>query len=262
MCKLAKRGFGGFGLPQAFKPRGTGLTVFAQSWRRLQFGKLLMALGCALVLGAVAFALLSQSEDPVDGGGLRAAETAATGDPLASTGSTATTAAPQASELAPPATPVAVTGVGRNAREGTETRLPLPRFVSLKAERVNVRRGPSSEHQIAWVFTKKGLPVEIVAEFEQWRRIRDSEGSEGWVFHSMLTGKRTAMVAPWKKNRSVPLRTAAEHNAATVALARPGVIADIDSCNGSWCELTAGGYTGYVEQSMLWGVYPGEQIGN
>jgi SH3-like domain-containing protein len=78
----------------------------------------------------------------------------------------------------------------------------------------------------------------------------------------MLTGKRTAVVAPWKKNRSVPLRAAAEHNAATVALARPGVIADIDSCNGSWCELTAGGYKGYVEQSMLWGVYPGEQIGN
>ena len=102
----------------------------------------------------------------------------------------------------PLATPVAVTGAGRNVREGTETRLPLPRFVSLKAERVNVRRGPSSEHQIAWVFTKKGLPVEIVAEFEQWRRIRDSEGSENGVFHSMLTGKRTAMVAPWKKNRA------------------------------------------------------------
>jgi SH3-like domain-containing protein len=218
-----------------------------------------MALGCALVLGAVGFALLSQSEDPVDGGGLRAAETAATGDAAAPT---AATAAPQGPEAAPLATPVAVTGAARNAREGTETRLPLPRFVSLKAERVNVRRGPSSEHQIAWVFTKKGLPVEIVAEFEQWRRIRDSEGSEGWVFHSMLTGKRTAMVAPWKKNRSVPLRAAAEHNAETVALARPGVIADIDSCNGSWCELTAGGYTGYVEQSMLWGVYPGEQIGN
>ncbi len=225
-----------------------------------------MALGCALVLGAVAFALLRQSEDPVDGGGLRAAETATTGD---ATVSTATTPPPPGSEAPPPgseapplATPVAVTGAGRNVREGTETRLPLPRFVSLKAERVNVRRGPSSEHQIAWVFTKKGLPVEIVAEFEQWRRIRDSEGSEGWVFHSMLTGKRTAMVAPWKKNRSVPLREAAEHNAPTVALARPGVIADIDSCTGSWCELTAGGYTGYIDQSMLWGVYPGEQIGN
>ena len=104
----------------------------------------------------------------------RAAETATTGD---ATASTAATPPPPGSEASPLATPVAVTGAGRNVREGTETRLPLPRFVSLKAERVNVRRGPSSEHQIAWVFTKKGLPVEIVAEFEQWRRIRDSEGS-------------------------------------------------------------------------------------
>jgi SH3-like domain-containing protein len=261
MCKLAKRGFGGFGLPQAFEPRGAGLTGFAQSWRRLQFGKLLMALGCALVLAAVGFALFGHSQGPVDGGGLRAAETATTGDIAAPTASTSATT-PEPSELEPVATPAAVAGASRNAREGTETRLPLPRFVSLKAERVNVRRGPSSEHQIAWVFTKKGLPVEIVAEFEQWRRIRDSEGAEGWVFHSMLTGKRTAMVAPWKKKNSIPLREAAAHNAATVALARPGVIAEIDSCTGSWCELVAGGYKGFVEQQMLWGVYPGEQIGN
>jgi SH3-like domain-containing protein len=218
-----------------------------------------MALGCLLVLAAVGFSLLARSADPVDTGGLRAEETGPTGDYGAST---ASTTAPPAADIEPAATPVAITGAGHNAREGSETRLPLPRFVSLKAERVNVRRGPSSDHQISWVFTKKGLPVEIVAEFEQWRRIRDSDGAEGWVLHSMLTGKRTAVVAPWKKNRSVPLRAAAEHNAATVALARPGVIADIDSCNGSWCALTAGGYKGYVEQSMLWGVYPGEQIGN
>ncbi len=244
------------------RAKGNALTGFAQSWRRLQFGKLLMALGCLLVLGAVVYALFGHSAGPVGAGGLRAEETgAATGDNALSTASTASTAAPPAAELEPAATPAAL-AAGREAREGSETRLPLPRFVSLKAERVNVRRGPSSEHQISWVFTKKGLPVEIVAEFEQWRRIRDSEGAEGWVFHSMLTGKRTAMVAPWKKNRSIPLHAAAEHDAATVALARPGVIADINSCNGSWCELTAGGYKGFVEQLMLWGVYPGEQIGN
>jgi SH3-like domain-containing protein len=249
---------GGFGQSASDRAKGNELTGFAQSWRRLQFGKLLMALGCLLVLCGVGYALFARSAGPVDTGGLRAEESTATADnPL----STAATTAPPADELAPAATPAAL-GAGHEGREGSETRLPLPRFVSLKAERVNVRRGPSSDHQISWVFTKKGLPVEIVAEFEQWRRIRDSEGAEGWVFHSMLTGKRTAMVAPWKKNRSIPLRAAAEHNAATVALARPGVIADIDTCNGNWCELTAGGYQGYVEQSMLWGVYPGEQIGN
>jgi len=73
--------------------------------------------------------------------------------------------------------------------------LPVPRFVSLKAEKVNVRRGPSSDHPVAWVFQRKSLPVEIVAEFENWRRIRDSEGEEGWILQSMLAGKRTAVVA-------------------------------------------------------------------
>jgi SH3-like domain-containing protein len=72
--------------------------------------------------------------------------------------------------------------------------LPIPRFVSLKAEKVNVRRGPSSEHPVAWVFQRKGLPVEIVAEFENWRRVRDSDGEEGWILQNMLSGKRTAVI--------------------------------------------------------------------
>ena len=75
----------------------------------------------------------------------------------------------------------------------TQTGLPLPRFVSLKSERVNVRRGPSNEHGVAWVFTRKSLPVEIIAEFDHWRRIRDSEGAEGWVYHSLLVGRRTVI---------------------------------------------------------------------
>src|ERR1044072_3620785 len=83
--------------------------------------------------------------------------------------------------------------------------LPLPRFVSLKADKINVRRGPSSEHQVAWVYQRKGLPVEITAEFENWRRIRDSDGEEGWVYQSMLSGKRMALVAPWRKEEAVPL---------------------------------------------------------
>ena len=83
--------------------------------------------------------------------------------------------------------------------------LALPRFVSLKADKINVRRGPSSEHQVAWVFQRKGLPVEITAEFENWRRIRDSDGDEGWVYQSMLSGKRMALVAPWRKQEAVPM---------------------------------------------------------
>jgi SH3-like domain-containing protein len=138
--------------------------------------------------------------------------------------------------------------------------LPLPRFVSLKAERVNVRRGPSSDHDVAWVFQRKGLPVEIIAEFENWRRIRDSDGEEGWVYQSMLSGKRTAVVAPWRKDDALPLYTGPEAGSSLVAKLRPGVVSTIEKCTGSWCDISAGGYEGWMEQPMLWGVYPGEEV--
>src|SRR5437016_8457747 len=76
---------------------------------------------------------------------------------------------------------------------------PVPRFVSLKADKVNLRAGPTREHDVTWVFTRAGLPVEITAESENWRRIRDSEGTEGWVYHSLLSSRRTVLGAPWSE---------------------------------------------------------------
>lgn len=140
--------------------------------------------------------------------------------------------------------------------------LALPRFVSLKADRVNVRRGPSSEHQVSWVFTRKGLPVEIIAEYEHWRRIRDAEGAEGWVYHSLLSGRRRIVVAPWNAGRTVPLRQSAGPDSAAVALVAAGVMGDVDSCTGTWCRVAIDGYSGWIEQALLWGVYPGERIDN
>ena len=138
--------------------------------------------------------------------------------------------------------------------------LAIPRFVSLKAEKVNVRRGPSSDHGVAWVFQRKGLPVEIVAEFENWRRIRDSDGEEGWILQNMLTGKRTAMMAPWKPGQTIPFYNSPSLTAAMVAKVGAGVVGEVSSCTGEWCEVTAGGYDGFVEQTQLWGVYPGEAV--
>ena len=140
--------------------------------------------------------------------------------------------------------------------------LPLPRFVSLKADKVNVRRGPASEHQVAWVFQRRGLPVEIVAEFENWRRIRDNDGEEGWVYQSMLAGKRTALVAPWRKGDSIPMYRTKALDGGLVARVDSGVVADIESCTGTWCEVDAGGYEGWIDQAMLWGVYPNEKVGD
>ena len=137
---------------------------------------------------------------------------------------------------------------------------PIPRFVSLKAEKVNVRRGPSSDHAVAWVFQRKGLPVEIVAEFENWRRIRDSDGDEGWILQNMLTGKRTAVVAPWRAGKTVAMHSSAGPDSSLVAKLSAGVLSEVSSCTGDWCEISAGGFDGWIEQSMLWGVYPNEKV--
>jgi SH3-like domain-containing protein len=138
--------------------------------------------------------------------------------------------------------------------------LPIPRFVSLKAEKVNVRKGPSSDHPVAWVFQSKGLPVEIIAEFETYRRIRDSDGTEGWILQNMLAGKRTAVVTPWRKDQMTALHVGAAASSSVIANLSSGAMGDIKSCDGNWCKITVNDYSGYVEQSMLWGAYPGEVV--
>jgi SH3-like domain-containing protein len=141
------------------------------------------------------------------------------------------------------------------------TGLPLPRFVTLKADKVNVRRGPSSDHPVAFMFQRKGLPVEITAEFENWRKIRDSDGAEGWILQSMLSGRRNAYVAAWSGNSSpLVLHEKPSARSGVAAQLSPGVLASISTCNGTWCEITAGDYDGYAEQNRLWGVYPGEIV--
>lgn len=136
--------------------------------------------------------------------------------------------------------------------------LPVPRFVSLKSDRVNVRKGPSREHDIAWTFVRAGLPVEIVQEFDNWRRVRDWEGEEGWVFHSLLSGRRTGLVTPWESSSTTPLRADASSDATIVAELEPLVLVNVAGCSEGWCEVSANGYDGWVDQTRLFGVYPDE----
>lgn len=145
---------------------------------------------------------------------------------------------------------------------GPVTGLPVPRYVSLKSDRVNLREGPSKEHRTSWVFQRAGLPVEITAEFETWRRVRDADGSEGWVLHSLLSGRRTVLVAPWSKNKgeTFALRESASETAAITASLEPGVIANVHSCQSAWCRVTVSKITGYIRQDRLWGVYPNETL--
>ncbi len=138
--------------------------------------------------------------------------------------------------------------------------LPIPRFVSLKADRVNVRRGPSKNYAIEWIFARQGLPVEIVAESENWRQVRDSDGAEGWVFHSLLSGRRTALVAPWLKQRTLPMHRAPKATASIIAQVEPGVLGRIERCDGTWCMMVVDNFQGWMPQEALWGAYPGEVI--
>jgi SH3-like domain-containing protein len=144
--------------------------------------------------------------------------------------------------------------------EGSTSGLPVPRYVSLKADKVNVRGGPSRDHEVAWVFTRAGIPVEITAESENWRRIRDSEGAEGWVFHSLLSGRRTVLVAPTAKTETFPLYADASTSARVVAALEPRVLATVRTCNKKWCRIFGAGFDGYMQQHLLWGVYPNEVI--
>jgi SH3-like domain-containing protein len=140
--------------------------------------------------------------------------------------------------------------------------LPLPRFVSLKADRVNVRAGPTKDHNVAWVFSRAGLPVEITAEFETWRRIRDWEGAEGWVYHSLLSGRRTVTVAPQEKNKDelLPLHESPSADAPVVAKLQVGVQASVRRCTGTWCRIAGERFDGWIGQVRLWGVYPNEKV--
>ena len=143
---------------------------------------------------------------------------------------------------------------------GPKSGLPVPRFVSLKPDRVNVRGGPTRDHEVTFVYTRSGLPVEITAESDNWRRIRDWEGSEGWVYHSLLSGRRTAVATPKDKNQLVPLYDSGDSNAAVIARLQAGVLASVKRCTGNWCRLVGPGFDGWVVQEQLWGVYPNEKV--
>jgi len=139
---------------------------------------------------------------------------------------------------------------------GQVTNLPLPRFVSLKTDEGNVRRGPSLTHRIDWVFTREDMPMEIVGEYRHWRRVRDRDGIGGWMHYSLISGARTAIV----ETDMAALRAKPDPDATINARVEAGVIARIDECTPDWCKLNAGGYRGWVPKSDIWGTHPGEIV--
>ena len=146
--------------------------------------------------------------------------------------------------------------------EAKTSGLPLPRFVSLKSARVNMRVGPGRDYMVDWMYMKRGLPVEVIQEYDTWRKVRDSEGNEGWVLHSLLSGDRTAIIAPWQEDDDmIELHSEPSRDARIVARMEPGVVAPVMACHAGWCEIEVAGAHGYVRQKQVWGVYPDENFG-
>lgn len=139
--------------------------------------------------------------------------------------------------------------------KGPVTNLPLPRFVSVKAAQGNVRRGPSVSHRIDWIFQRRNMPVQIIAEYGHWRRVVDRDGAGGWMHYSLLSGTRTVIVT----EDMTPLYARPDPSTPIRAYSEAGVIAQLGACAAGWCELNVGAAEGWVEASRLWGVLPGEE---
>ncbi|WP_312797742.1 SH3 domain-containing protein [Tianweitania sp.] len=170
-------------------------------------------------------------------------------------------AAPDTAPEEPAAAPSETAATPAAPRRGSG--LPLPRFVSLKSGRVNSRVGPGVNYAVDWMYLKSGMPMEIIQEYDNWRRVRDPDGAEGWVNQSLLSGRRTAIVAPWQRGKPDAVITVMDQpnkEASVVARVEPGVIGTIKTCNGSWCEMTFAGREGWISQALLWGAYPGETV--
>ena len=136
--------------------------------------------------------------------------------------------------------------------------LKIPRFVSLRTDPINLRTGPGVRYPVDWVYVRRRLPVEVIAEFDTWRQIRDPDGAEGWVHQSMLSGRRTAVI-------SVPagiLRREGSDHGATIATLEKGVIVAVQRCpaESDFCRVEVSGLQGWVSRSQIWGVYPTEPV--
>lgn len=139
--------------------------------------------------------------------------------------------------------------------------LNLPRFVSIAKDTANVRSGPGQKYPVKWTINRKSLPVEVILEFDHWRKIRDHEGSEGWVFHTLLSGKRYVIIrgsdnvsayeAPYGRNDKSPIVS---------MYLEPASVVSLTTCNGEWCNVKTPEISGWIKRKSLWGVYETENI--
>lgn len=134
--------------------------------------------------------------------------------------------------------------------------LPVPRFVTIKSETANMRTGPGTRYPIKWEITRKGIPVEVISEFEQWRKVRDFQGEEGWIFNTMLSGARAVVI----QSKPQILRKSDSASSRPIAKLDVGVVAALKSCTKEWCNIKKDELEGWLPRKSVWGVYPNESF--
>ena len=134
--------------------------------------------------------------------------------------------------------------------------LPVPRFVSLKSNKVNMRVGPGREYPLSWVYTQKNLPLKVIAEFDVWRKVMDHEGTTGWVHSQLVTLKRYALI----QSRLTKLYRKADNTSPVVAVADKGVLLELQVCEPSWCRVASDEVRAFVRREDIWGVLESERL--
>ena len=146
-----------------------------------------------------------------------------------------------------------------HAEDERETGMALPRMVSLRSSLINARSGPGSRYPIEWVYKQKGAPVEIVAEFELWRKIKDWEGAESWVHKAMLSSRRfVRVVNPGENN----IYAKDDKDSRVVAKVEDGVVGEIDKCPSpkGMCLIKFDNVQGWMPRQALFGIYKDEVV--
>jgi SH3-like domain-containing protein len=157
-------------------------------------------------------------------------------------------------------------GCGEHAGEGkdcpqaawskTVSGFCVPRWVSLKRGVVYARKGPGTDYPALWVYRVQGLPVQVVAETTDWRRVCDPDGGAVWVHRSMVDGRRMVMALG---STPIPLFNKPGGGGSEAGLLNGRALAALKGCQGAWCKVKAGGVSGWLGASQVWGLAPATQ---
>jgi SH3-like domain-containing protein len=131
-----------------------------------------------------------------------------------------------------------------------------PYWVSIDSDKANMRTGPGRNYPASWLYVRRELPLKVVDVYGEWRKVEDPDGAQGWMLRTFLDEQRTAIVVGAVRE----LRASPQPNAHINWRVEPGVVGRISKCASGWCRFDVDGRAGYIQQSDIWGVEPGEAV--